>query len=241
MIRKIIIAILCCALFSCTDMAEKTVRTGKLDACPNQTVESLINGKVLNTNWENFISKETNEYIVGVRGQISILGEVSPIHVQFAVDDDRFEIRFLEIDKEAQDIDGINEFINYLCGFYDQGLSEIQNSSDSELAGQDNQPSQSADINSQEIINETSGVYLFEDESCSISFLISDDSWQSEFTIKTGLGSEYDSENTEYDIGLVQGNSLYEESGNIEIGKISNGTITTTLGEKYVVLKKIQS
>ena len=108
-------------------MAEKTVRTGILDACPNQNVETLINGKIKNAQWDNFLSKETNEYIVSVRGQVSILNQTSPIHMQFAVDGDNFEIRFLELDSEPQDENGVSEFVSYLCGFYDEQITEIQN------------------------------------------------------------------------------------------------------------------
>ena len=239
MIRNFLLAVLSCFLFSCTDMAENTVRTGKLDSCPSQTVESLINGKVQNAKWENFISKETNEYIVGVRGEISVLNEVSPIHLQFAVDGDRFEIRFLEIDKEAQDIDGTNEFINYLCGLYDQGISEMENTNQP----MPDQEVKDADYSADQLIAESNsydGIYSFEDESCSVSFTLIGDTWQSEFLLKTGLGSDYDSENIEYDGGIVNSNSLFEESGNIEIGHLNGNTLITNISGRSVTLRKTQ-
>lgn len=217
-------------------MAEKTVRTGMLDACPNQNVETLINGKIKNAQWDNFLSKETNEYIVSVRGQVSVLNETSPIHMQFAVDGENFEIRFLELDGEPQDENGISEFVSYLCGFYDEQITEIQNQESSDH-NQDYTVT-----NTQTETEETytsDGMYQFEDESCFISFSIFGDTWQSEFILKTGLGSDYDSENSEFDGGIVNNNSLFEESGNIEIGHIHGNTLITTIGGRTVTLKKI--
>lgn len=92
----------------------------------------------------------------------------------------------------------------------------------------------------QEIVDKDSieGTYSYEDNTVVLSITISGKSWFGETLIISGLGRDYDNENIQFDNGLVRGNTLYDESGLSKIGIVSGKSISTSIGGKYVTLRK---
>lgn len=82
------------------------------------------------------------------------------------------------------------------------------------------------------------GTYTYSDNSVDLEITISGDSWYGKTMIVTGFGSDYDSQNAEYDNGTVNGNDLYESSGMVKIGYISGKSLTTSIGGQRVTLRK---
>jgi hypothetical protein len=82
------------------------------------------------------------------------------------------------------------------------------------------------------------GTYTYSDNSVELEITISGDSWYGKTMIVTGFGSDYDSQNAQYDNGTVNGNDLYESSGMVEIGYISGKSLTTSIGGQRVTLRK---
>lgn len=80
------------------------------------------------------------------------------------------------------------------------------------------------------------GIYSYKDESAELQVIISGNSWTGKTVIITGMGDEYD--NAEYERGVVKGNTLYESSGMVEIGNVSNGKLYTSIGGNRVTLTK---
>ena len=56
--------------------------------------------------------------------------------------------------------------------------------------------------------------------------------------IISGFGAEYDNQNAQYDNGIVNGNDLYESSGNIKIGYIDGNSLVATIFDRQVTLRK---
>ena len=54
----------------------------------------------------------------------------------------------------------------------------------------------------------------------------------------SGMGENYDNQNTKYESGILKGNSLYEKSGMVEVGYLSGNRLTTSIGGQTVVLRK---
>jgi hypothetical protein len=52
------------------------------------------------------------------------------------------------------------------------------------------------------------------------------------------MGEEYDNQNAQYESGVVKDNNLYDSSGLSQIGYVSNGTISTTIGGQRITLRK---
>lgn len=82
------------------------------------------------------------------------------------------------------------------------------------------------------------GTYTYSDNSVELEITIRGDSWYGKTMIVTGFGSDYDSQNAQYDNGSVNGNDLYESSGMVEIGYISGKSLTTSIGGQRVTLRK---
>lgn len=82
------------------------------------------------------------------------------------------------------------------------------------------------------------GTYTYSDNSVELEITIRGDSWYGKTMIVTGFGSDYDSQNAQYDNGTVNGNDLYESSGMVEIGYISGKSLTTSIGGQRVTLRK---
>lgn len=82
------------------------------------------------------------------------------------------------------------------------------------------------------------GTYTYSDNSVELEITVSGDRWYGKTMIVTGFGSDYDSQNTVRDNGIVNGNDLYESSGMVKIGYISGKSLTTSIGGNYVTLRK---
>lgn len=69
------------------------------------------------------------------------------------------------------------------------------------------------------------GTYTYETSDGYLTLTIRGNSWSSKFVIRTGFGEAYDNQNAQYDRGLVNGNDLYDSSGYVKIGSVSNGRV----------------
>lgn len=58
--------------------------------------------------------------------------------------------------------------------------------------------------------------------------------------VVTGFGSDYDSQNAQYENGTVNGNDLQESSGMVKIGYVIGKSLTTSIGDHIVTLSKKQ-
>ncbi len=82
------------------------------------------------------------------------------------------------------------------------------------------------------------GVYTYEDNSASITININGNIWSGKTIMITGLGSEYDNQNAEFEAGIVKGNNLYDNSGMVQIGYVNGKYLTTSIGGQQVRLRK---
>jgi len=87
-------------------------------------------------------------------------------------------------------------------------------------------------------IPDNEGTYKYEDGSAYLEISIYGSSWKGKTTIKTGYGDVYDSENTEYQNGVVKGNDLYDDSGYVKIGYVDGNVLKTSIGGNSVTLSK---
>jgi ABC-type transport system involved in cytochrome bd biosynthesis fused ATPase/permease subunit len=90
----------------------------------------------------------------------------------------------------------------------------------------------------EEKVASISGTYFYRSNSVEIEIVISGDSWYGKTMIVTGLGSDYDSENAEYESGSVEGNQLYESSIMQNIGYVSGNNLITSISGRQVTLRK---
>jgi hypothetical protein len=99
---------------------------------------------------------------------------------------------------------------------------------------------QSAISNSSvETISENiNGTYYLENNSVSLEITVSGNTWVGKTLIKTGFGDAYDSENAEYQNGIMKENNLYDDSGYVKIGYVHGSSLTTTVSGQSVTLSK---
>lgn len=88
--------------------------------------------------------------------------------------------------------------------------------------------SKSTNTQVEETIN---GTYTYSNNSFELEISISGDSWYGKTMIVSGFGSDYDSQNAQYDNGIVDGNDLYDSSGMVKIGYVSGKSLTLSSGE----------
>jgi len=82
------------------------------------------------------------------------------------------------------------------------------------------------------------GVYTYKDNSAILKISVSGDLWSGKTIMISGAGEDYDNQNAKYDNGIVKGSDLYESSGNIKIGYISGNSLTTSVANSQVTLRK---
>lgn len=82
------------------------------------------------------------------------------------------------------------------------------------------------------------GTYSYKDDSVNLNLTISGNVWSSKATIISGFGKEYDNDNSQYDSGVINGNDLYEKSGMVKIGYVSNKSVITSFSGSQVKLDK---
>lgn len=83
-----------------------------------------------------------------------------------------------------------------------------------------------------------SGIYTYKDNSAELQITVSGNRWMGKTVIISGFGAEYDNQNAQYDNGIVNGNDLYESSGNIKIGYIDSNSLVANIFERQVTLRK---
>lgn len=94
----------------------------------------------------------------------------------------------------------------------------------------------STDESKSEISN--GGVYSYKDNSTELQITVSGNRWMGKTVIVSGFGAEYDNQNAQYDNGFVNGNDLYESSGNIKIGYIDGNSLVASVFDRQVTLRK---
>ncbi len=82
------------------------------------------------------------------------------------------------------------------------------------------------------------GRYSYTDNSAEIFITISGSTWSGKTILISGMGSEYDNQNAQYDNGILKGNELYESSGIVKIGYVSGKLLYTNVGGQNVTLRK---
>lgn len=99
---------------------------------------------------------------------------------------------------------------------------------------------QSAGSNSsvESISENINGTYYLDSNSASLEITVSGNTWVGKTLIKTGFGDAYDSENAEYQNGIMKENDLYDDSGYVKIGYVHGGSLTTTISGQSVTLSK---
>lgn len=82
------------------------------------------------------------------------------------------------------------------------------------------------------------GTYSAKDRSGEIIITITGNSWTGKTIMRSGVGSDYDNENAQYDNGIIKGNDLYESSGMVKVGYVNGNSLTTSAGSNVVTLHK---
>jgi hypothetical protein len=82
------------------------------------------------------------------------------------------------------------------------------------------------------------GIYTYKDNSTELQITVSGNRWMGKTVIVSGFGTEYDNQNAQYDNGIVNGNDLYESSGNIKIGYIDGNSLVASVSDRQVTLRK---
>ena len=95
-----------------------------------------------------------------------------------------------------------------------------------------------SDLEDNEEIPNNEGTFKYEDGSAYLEISIYCSSWSGKTIVKTGFGDAYDSENTEYQNGIVKGNDLYDGSGYVKVGNVDGNSLTTSIGGNRVTLRK---
>lgn len=82
------------------------------------------------------------------------------------------------------------------------------------------------------------GTYTDKQYPVEFEISIRGDRWYGKTVIISGMGSDYDNQNAEYDNGIVSGNDLYDSSGMVKIGYVSGNRVITSYGGQRVTLRK---
>lgn len=82
------------------------------------------------------------------------------------------------------------------------------------------------------------GIYYYSDNMLKLNITIKGNIWIGKTVILSGMGENYDNQNTKYESGILKENSLYEKSGMVEVGYLSGNRLTTSIGGQNVVLRK---
>lgn len=82
------------------------------------------------------------------------------------------------------------------------------------------------------------GIYIYSDNSVNIRIAINGNRWRGKTTIISGFGADNDNQNAQYDNGVVNGTTLFDESGYVEIGHVNGRTLTTSISNQSVTLRK---
>jgi len=93
-------------------------------------------------------------------------------------------------------------------------------------------------INESNKFQSVDGTYTFSDNSVNIRISVNGNSWSGKTVIISGFGSDNDNQNAQYDNGVVNGSSLFDASGLVEIGHINGRYLTTTIADQTVTLQK---
>ncbi|GAB2564388.1 hypothetical protein [Spirosoma aerophilum] len=83
------------------------------------------------------------------------------------------------------------------------------------------------------------GVYSYTDDSAELEITVSDNHWSGKTIMKSGFGEAYDEQNAMRDNGVVKEGYLYDDSGMVKIGSVSDGYLHTSVGQKPVTLRRI--
>lgn len=125
------------------------------------------------------------------------------------------------------------------------GNSSIKDeSTNSENSISENSISENSTINSSDEqvqsreVESIDGIYIYEDNLIRLTMHVMGDAWTGKTTIITGFGSDYDSQNTQYENGIVKGNDLFESSGMVRIGYVSGKDLVTSVAGQQVTLRK---
>jgi hypothetical protein len=82
------------------------------------------------------------------------------------------------------------------------------------------------------------GIYIYSDNSVNIRIAINGNRWRGKTTIISGFGADNDNQNAQYDNGVVNGTTLLDESGYVEIGHVNGRSLTTNISNQSVTLRK---
>jgi hypothetical protein len=82
------------------------------------------------------------------------------------------------------------------------------------------------------------GIYIYSDNSVNIRIAINGNRWRGKTMIISGFGADNDNQNAQYDNGVVNGTTLFDASGYVEIGHVNGRNLTTTISDQSVTLRK---
>jgi hypothetical protein len=119
-------------------------------------------------------------------------------------------------------------------------VEQTSSSNESTTTESSTSPDETSQSSSNELNQETTtnGIYSYKDNSTELQITVSGNRWMGKTVIVSGFGAEYDNQNAQYDNGIVNGNDLYESSGNIKIGYIDGNSLVATIFDRQVTLRK---
>ena len=106
--------ILLLILSSCTSSEVSFIKSAEFDACPNITVEEMVNSYLSSPQWEAIVAEDERTY-VNVTGGMTYDGDPADALIQFKIRDDLFQINAFELNGDPQNEFTIGILVSNMC------------------------------------------------------------------------------------------------------------------------------
>ena len=105
---------LCISFNGCSGVMESTVREGRFNDCPNQTVDQLFGDYLSQVEWTSFFGDD-GEFYVDCSGYGEFEGAHEQILIQFIVDGDEWEVNAFEVNDSPLSEFDVDIIIDQMC------------------------------------------------------------------------------------------------------------------------------
>lgn len=99
---------------SCTQSNIDLVKSGNFDTCPNQNIESMVEGLWGDPVWTEFKGEDGKDY-VNLTGTLTYNGKNETCLLQFLVSGENFNVNVFEINGVSQDEETIGLLVEGMC------------------------------------------------------------------------------------------------------------------------------
>ena len=109
-----ILSFLLLILSSCTNPEVSFIKSAEFDACPNITVEEMVNSYLSSPQWEAIVDDEGRTY-VNVTGGMTYDGDPADALIQFKIRGDAFQVNAFELNGDPQNEFTIGILVSNMC------------------------------------------------------------------------------------------------------------------------------